>query len=269
MKDAFFKTAARAPASASPARRSTASRSGATTPPLSPRLRARPDARAVLIARDMPILPRGAAPLGAVLPARRSRTPRRRADRSAARARRRRRAGFRGAAAGRRGRAARRPQRRLPRPPRSWSSPAATTSRSIDLRSIAVQGLVARRSARRARPGQGDPRIGTPATASAPIAARRPASPPPAGGANATSARRSIFPRTDPVVIMLALDGERCLLGRQARFPKGMYSALAGFVEPGETIEEAVRREIHEESRDRLRRGRAISPRSRGRSRRR
>ena len=56
------------------------------------------------------------------------------------------------------------------------------------------------------------------------------------------------FPRTDPVVIMLAVDGERCLLGRQARFPKNMYSALAGFLEPGETIEEAVKREIHEES---------------------
>jgi NAD+ diphosphatase len=56
------------------------------------------------------------------------------------------------------------------------------------------------------------------------------------------------FPRTDPVVIMLAIDGDRCLLGRQARFPKGMYSALAGFVEPGESIEEAVRREILEES---------------------
>ena len=56
------------------------------------------------------------------------------------------------------------------------------------------------------------------------------------------------FPRTDPVVIMLAVDGERCLLGRQARFPKNMYSALAGFVEPGETIEEAVRREIREEA---------------------
>jgi NAD+ diphosphatase len=56
------------------------------------------------------------------------------------------------------------------------------------------------------------------------------------------------FPRTDPVVIMLAVDGEHCLLGRQARFPKGMYSALAGFLEPGETIEEAVRREIQEEA---------------------
>jgi NAD+ diphosphatase len=56
------------------------------------------------------------------------------------------------------------------------------------------------------------------------------------------------FPRTDPVVIMLAVDGERCLLGRQARFAPGMYSCLAGFVEPGETIEDAVRRETGEEA---------------------
>jgi NAD+ diphosphatase len=56
------------------------------------------------------------------------------------------------------------------------------------------------------------------------------------------------FPRTDPVVIMLAIDGERCLLGRQARFGTGMWSCLAGFVEPGETIEEAVRRETSEEA---------------------
>jgi NAD+ diphosphatase len=56
------------------------------------------------------------------------------------------------------------------------------------------------------------------------------------------------FPRTDPVVIMLAIDDDVCLLGRQPRFPKGMYSALAGFVEPGETIEAAVRREICEEA---------------------
>jgi NAD+ diphosphatase len=56
------------------------------------------------------------------------------------------------------------------------------------------------------------------------------------------------FPRTDPVVIMLAVAGEMCLLGRQRRFPKAMYSALAGFLEPGETIEQAVRREIKEEA---------------------
>jgi NAD+ diphosphatase len=56
------------------------------------------------------------------------------------------------------------------------------------------------------------------------------------------------FPRTDPVVIMLAIDGERCLLGRQSRFAPGMWSCLAGFVEPGENVEEAVRREMQEEA---------------------
>lgn len=56
------------------------------------------------------------------------------------------------------------------------------------------------------------------------------------------------FPRTDPVVIMLVADGDRCLLGRQARFPPGMWSCLAGFVEPGETIEAACRRETREEA---------------------
>jgi NAD+ diphosphatase len=56
------------------------------------------------------------------------------------------------------------------------------------------------------------------------------------------------FPRTDPVVIMLAIAGNKCLLGRQAAWPKGMYSALAGFVEPGESIEEACARELFEEA---------------------
>ena len=56
------------------------------------------------------------------------------------------------------------------------------------------------------------------------------------------------FPRTDPVAIMLAVDGERCLLGRSHRFQSGMWSCLAGFIEPGEAIEDAVRREIHEEA---------------------
>ena len=56
------------------------------------------------------------------------------------------------------------------------------------------------------------------------------------------------FPRTDPVVIMLVESGEKCLLGRQAAWPTQMYSALAGFVEAGESIEEAVRREVHEEA---------------------
>ncbi len=56
------------------------------------------------------------------------------------------------------------------------------------------------------------------------------------------------FPRTDPVVIMLVTNGDRALMGRQNRFPSKMFSALAGFVEPGETVEEAVRREVMEEA---------------------
>ena len=56
------------------------------------------------------------------------------------------------------------------------------------------------------------------------------------------------FPRTDPVVIMLATFNNTAFLGRQKRFPPGMYSALAGFIEPGESIEEAVARELNEEA---------------------
>ncbi len=56
------------------------------------------------------------------------------------------------------------------------------------------------------------------------------------------------FPRTDPVVIMLVEKGDKCLLGRQKQFAPGMYSCLAGFVEAAETIEDAVKREIFEES---------------------
>jgi NAD+ diphosphatase len=55
-------------------------------------------------------------------------------------------------------------------------------------------------------------------------------------------------PRTDPVVIMLVLRGDEVLLGRQAAWPPGRYSALAGFVEPGESLEEAVAREVLEEA---------------------
>jgi NAD+ diphosphatase len=56
------------------------------------------------------------------------------------------------------------------------------------------------------------------------------------------------FPRFDPVVIMLPVFGDKCLLGRQTKWPRGMHSALAGFIEPGETIEEAVARETLEEA---------------------
>ena len=56
------------------------------------------------------------------------------------------------------------------------------------------------------------------------------------------------FPRTDPVVIVRVVGADRLLLGRQAGWPEGRFSVLAGFVEPGETLEEAVRREVLEES---------------------
>jgi NAD+ diphosphatase len=60
------------------------------------------------------------------------------------------------------------------------------------------------------------------------------------------------FPRTDPVVIVMVTHGDDCLMGRQKAFPAGMYSCLAGFVESGETLAEAARREIFEESGVRL-----------------
>lgn len=71
-----------------------------------------------------------------------------------------------------------------------------------------------------------------------------------AGGAKRAcgSCGKEHFPRTDPVVIMLTTNGDRCLLGRARHFLPGVYSALAGFVEPGETVESAVRRETFEES---------------------
>ena len=59
--------------------------------------------------------------------------------------------------------------------------------------------------------------------------------------------RTQHFPRTDPVVIMLPVAGERCVLGRSHRFQSSMWSCLAGFIEPGEAIEDAVRRETREE----------------------
>jgi NAD+ diphosphatase len=56
------------------------------------------------------------------------------------------------------------------------------------------------------------------------------------------------FPRTDPCVLMLVIDGEDCLLARSPNWPAGMHSALAGFVEPGENLEDAAAREVFEEA---------------------
>ena len=59
---------------------------------------------------------------------------------------------------------------------------------------------------------------------------------------------REIFPRVDPAIIVIVADGDRCLLGRQANWPEGRYSTIAGFAEPGESLEDAVRREVYEET---------------------
>jgi NAD+ diphosphatase len=67
-------------------------------------------------------------------------------------------------------------------------------------------------------------------------------------GRRCSECRLEHFPRVDPVVIMLAEHEGRVLLGRQPQYPPGRYSALAGFVEPGESIEEAVARELGEEA---------------------
>jgi len=60
--------------------------------------------------------------------------------------------------------------------------------------------------------------------------------------------RREIFPRVDPAIIVLVENGDSCLLGRQQSWPEGRYSTIAGFVEPGESLEDAVRREVYEET---------------------
>ncbi len=60
--------------------------------------------------------------------------------------------------------------------------------------------------------------------------------------------RTRVFPRVDPAIIVLVDDGERCLLGRQPSWPATLYSTIAGFVEPGESLEDAVRREVYEET---------------------
>ena len=60
--------------------------------------------------------------------------------------------------------------------------------------------------------------------------------------------RHEFFPRIDPAIIVLVTDGERALLGRQASWPPGRFSTIAGFVEPGESLEDAVAREVMEET---------------------
>jgi NAD+ diphosphatase len=59
---------------------------------------------------------------------------------------------------------------------------------------------------------------------------------------------KTMFPRVDPAIIVLVSDGKRCLLGRQASWPEGRYSTIAGFIESGESLEDGVRREVFEET---------------------
>ena len=59
---------------------------------------------------------------------------------------------------------------------------------------------------------------------------------------------KGLFPRVDPAIIVLVSDGERCLLGRKEHWPEGRYSTISGFVEPGESLEDGVRREVFEET---------------------
>ncbi len=63
-----------------------------------------------------------------------------------------------------------------------------------------------------------------------------------------TACAHEFFPRIDPAIIVLVSDGERALLGRQPTWPPGRYSTIAGFVEPGESLEDAVAREVREET---------------------
>lgn len=78
-------------------------------------------------------------------------------------------------------------------------------------------------------------------------------------GRNCPNCHAEHFPRVDPVVIMIAEHDGRALLGRQPAWPQGRYSALAGFLEPGESVEEAVAREIMEEAGVRVARVRYIA----------
>ena len=246
MNDAFFKTVARAPAfgfRGAPLDRVSERRDDDADVAA---LRTRPDAKAVLIARDMPILPYGEAPLVPFFPL--AEVERLGGARFEALL------GI--EAAGAPVFAALLPDGAVEQladegdgflDRRQLVVPGRDDLALIDLRSIAVQGLVAPDAL--AVLGQAKAilswhaRHGFCANCGA---ATRPAA---AGWRrDCDVCKTQNFPRTDPVVIMLALDGERCLLGRQSRWPKGMYSCLAGFVEPGETIEEAVRREIREEA---------------------
>ena len=125
---------------------------------------------------------------------------------------------------------------------------AATTSRSPTCARIAVRGMVAEEHLPPLAEGKSLLLWHARRRFCSNCGARDPRSVDAGWRRDCPSCKMQHFPRTDPVVIMLAIDGERCLLGRSGRFATNSWSCLAGFVEPGETIEDAVRREVHEEA---------------------
>jgi NAD+ diphosphatase len=117
----------------------------------------------------------------------------------------------------------------------------------LDLRSLAIQGLVP--PAELGAVGETKAMTDRPARHGFCANCGQPTRPASGGWKRVCDAcRAEHFPRTDPVTIMLIHRGNKCLLARQPRFPPGMHSCIAGFVEPGETIEDAVRRETGEEA---------------------
>ncbi|MBX3582993.1 MAG: NAD(+) diphosphatase [Rhizobiaceae bacterium] len=128
---------------------------------------------------------------------------------------------------------------------------ASETIKAVDYRSVYMQGLVDRGALGSLAQGASllawHANHGFCGKCGQPTAMR-------AGGYKrvCTACAAEHFPRTDPVAIMLTVSKERCILGRGRHFTPGMYSALAGFIEPGETIENAVRRETFEEAGIRL-----------------
>jgi NAD+ diphosphatase len=122
-----------------------------------------------------------------------------------------------------------------------------STFEVVDLRSIAVRGLIAAEHLPPLAEGKAllswharhrfCPNCGSP-TQAVEAGWRR----------DCPACKAQHFPRTDPVAIMLPVAGDRCVLGRSHRFQPGMWSCLAGYIEPGEAIEDAVRRETREEA---------------------
>ncbi len=141
----------------------------------------------------------------------------------------------------------RRGRRQLLRAPEGLRCPGASTSPRAR-RGCGRPACCCRRATPDSWSTPSDWRTGSAPTASAPAAASARSSRRPATSASCPACGAEHYPRTDPAVIMAVTDeDDRILLGRQVHWPEGRFSTLAGFVEPGESIEQAVRREVCEE----------------------